>query len=158
MKRFSGLAALSLAACLGVLMLGVPASAQRSGGGGGGGGNRGGGRYGLVFDYALPINGSTPVCVGSATISTYVTTLNVSLKVSSCDLPNGTPLTVVVDAVDWYTGQPWATTIAGSIVVADRRGTLVTSSLYVTPPGGVPVITSVTLLAPDGTVVLHGHP
>lgn len=157
MKRFSGLAALSLAACLGILMLSVPAAAQRSGGGGGGG-NRGGGRYGLVFNYALPINGRAPVCSGTASISTYVTTLNISLKVSSCDLPDGTPLTVVVDAVDYYSGQPWPTTFAGSVVLTSRRGSLTTSSRYVTSPGGVPIITAVTLLAPDGTVVLSGHP
>jgi hypothetical protein len=155
--------AVSLFALLFLLFgaLSTNAAAQRGGSGGGGGGgslSRGGGRYNLTFDYAPPIDGVAPRCVGSYSISTYVTTLNVTVKASRVNLPDNTPLAVLVEARDYYTGMPWPTIYAGTAYVTAQNADLTVLSLYVTSPGGLPNVTRVSMVAPDGTVIVSGHP
>lgn len=132
--------------------------AQRSGGGGGGGNARHGGRYSLIFDYAPEINGRAPVCRGTYGLTTYITTLSLDIRVSSCNLPDGTPLTVTAYANDYYNGTPWEPKVAGTMTVSGGSCALTASSVWTTPAGGLPTLTSVVVTDPNGNVVLSGHP
>ena len=160
MRKFLGLMSELALICAALCVLCVPTLAQRGGGGGGGGGGsaRHGGKFNLIFDYALPINGRTPVCSGAYGITTYVTTLSLDIRLSSCDLPDGTLLTVTVHANDYYTGAPWVPKVAGTMTLNAHAATLVVSELWTTPSGGLPVISSVVITAPDGTILVSGHP
>ncbi len=154
-KLFGGLALAYLLMC----GLTGTASAQRGGSGGGGGGSaRHGGNYNIVWDTPQPINGRTPRAVGSVNVSTYVAVINMDVKLSSINLPDNTPLTVTVHARDYFTGLPWITKNAGTITVNAQSGSLVVSSLWVTAPGFLPVVTSVVVTEQDGTIVVSGKP
>lgn len=155
---------LGLVALLGLLVTGMssPAQAQKGGSGGGGGtsggGGRHGGRYNILWDAAQPINGQTPRAVGAINISTYVTTVNLDVRLSSVNLPDNTELTVTVNAKDYYTGLPWLSRNAGTITLNRQSGSLTVASLWVTAPGFLPIITTVVVTKADGTVVITGHP
>ena len=157
LKKIFGLLVLLAFLCSALSVTSLPAFAQR-GGGGGGPVARHGGRYNLLFDYVLPINGRSPVYSGSYGITTYITTLSLNIRISSCELPDNTPLTVTVYANDYYTGAPWVPRVAGTMTVISRSASLTVSELWTTPAGGLPVISSIVITAPDGTVVASGHP
>ncbi len=153
------LAILGMAALMGaVLCAGAHSAAAQRGGSGGGGGGRSGGRTPLVFDYAPQIGKYTPTASGSFLISTYVTTLSIDLKLSTVDLPDDTQLTITVYARDYFNSAPWPTQLAGTMTILGRKCFLNSSALWTTAPGRLPVITSVVVTAPDGTVIVSGHP
>lgn len=128
------------------------------GGLGGGGLARRGGRTGLNFSASGPINGVVPRCAGTVSISTYVTILTIDLLAGSLNLPDGTQLEVTVLANDFFTGRPWPAVDGGTMSVLGKKAALHSGPLYVTSPGGLPVITGVIVSLPDGTIVFTGRP
>ena len=167
MKRGHG--ALGLVAFLGLLSgLSSPVLAQNGGGsggggngggtGGGGGNARHGGKYNIVWDAAQPISGKTPRAIGAVNVSTYVTTINLDVRLLSVNLPDNTPLTVTVYANDYFTGLPWLTKTAGTIYLNGQGGLLSVGALWVTASGFLPIVTTVVVTQADGTVVVSGHP
>ncbi len=160
MKRRSSMFGLmTLLSLLGSGLL-ITAQAQHGGGSGGGGGGsaRHGGKYSIIWDAAQPIKGKTPTAVGAVNVSTYITTINLNVRLSSVDLPDKTQLTVTVEAKDYFTGLPWASKTAGTIVLTGQAGSLTVPSLWVTAAGYVPVVTHVVITKADGTVIISGHP
>ncbi len=112
----------------------------------------------IRWDTPQPINGVTPVAVGGVNISTYITTINLDVRLTSVKLPDNTPLTVTVYANDYFTGLPWLTKTAGTITLVHQRGSLLVSSLWVTAPRFLPIVTRVEVTRADGTIVVSGKP
>jgi hypothetical protein len=158
MKQGFGL--FGLMALAGLLMSGLsaPALAQNGGGGGGGSAVRHGARYNVIWNTPQPIGGKTPKAVGAVNVSTYVTTINMDVRLSSVNLPDNTPLTVTVYAKDYFTGLPWLTKTAGTITLNAQNGSLTVAALWVTAQGFLPVVTTIVVTQADGTVVISGHP
>ncbi len=170
MKR--GYDMMGFAALLGLLASGIamPVLAQNGGGGGntgggGGGGNTGGGanarhggKYNIIWDAAQPISGRTPRAIGAVNVSTYVTTINLDVRLIGVNLPDNTPLTVTAYAMDYFTGLPWFSQNAGTIYLNGQGGSLLVPGLWVTAPGYLPIVTGVVVTQADGTVVISGHP
>lgn len=137
----------------------APASAQKGGGGGGGGGSsRIGGTSNIVWDTPPLINGKLPRVVGQVNVSTYITTINLDVRLSSVNLPDNTLLTVTVYANDYFTGLPWLTKDAGTITIKGQTSSLTVAALWVTAPRFLPIVTRVVVTKADGTVVAGGKP
>ena len=157
MRSLRSLVGLVAAIGCAMLILCGPVLAQRSGGGGGGGGKRTGGRYNVLWDNINSSYGAKQKWNGAVNVSTYITTLYVSMKVQNIDLPDNTVLTVTVYAKDWWSGLPWEPKVGGTFSVLLGAGALTTSQVWVTASGGIPLVTKIEVSAPDGTVIATGH-
>jgi len=138
---------------------GASAGGANSGGLGGGGlgGGRVAGRTSLTFAAQESFGGVTPQCKGTVGITTYITTVTLDLLASQVSLPDGSQLKVTVNAIDYFTLKPWTPLDAGSITLTGGKGRLTVPSLVTTAPGRVPVVTSVVVSAPDGSILFIGH-
>ena len=157
MKKILGFVAL-IALCMALFgSNGTVAYAQR-GGGGGGSSARKGGASNLIFDNCPAIENRIPSGSGVLTVTTYVTTVNLNIRVTNVSLPDNTELTVTVYARDWFTGLPWEPRVAGTISLSGRKGQMQALGVYQTAPGLVPIVTSIVITDFDGNVVMSGHP
>lgn len=158
MKKLLELLRIAALTCAALGILCAPVLGQRGGSGGGGSTARHGGNYNVIWDPSEPINGRIPKSVGSVGVSTYVAVLNVSVRLSSVNLPDNTELTVTVYSKDYFTGKPWPSKVAGTITLLANSGVLPSTTFWITTPGFLPVVTSVVVTEADGTIVASGHP
>ncbi len=159
----------ALACCLALMTLGAgQAQAQRggSGGGGGGGGSTVNTATPLLFNYIASINGATPSCSGDFTLTNSIpgyytwSTVNISVKAKSLNLPDNTTLTVTIYTSDKVTGEIFAPVQMAPMVVLKQVGTArsATSIFNYTANQIVRQLDWVVVTTADGTVVFSAHP
>ena len=82
------------------------------------------------------------------------------MKVSNVNLPDGMQLDGYANATEWFSLiTPVQVKIkAGTMSLLARKGVLDLTAIAIAPSGFLPDLSSVVVVAPDGSIVMSGHP